>query len=103
MDAASTMQSDQSCRRFCVNEGEALVGFIEYYEFEHVAIVTHTEVRRELEGRGRGSEVARQAVAYFWREGKQIVPVCGFFAHFLRKHPEYADMVSPESRRIFNI
>jgi uncharacterized protein len=95
-------KADDSCRFELKDKGVA-IGFIEYYPFEHIAIVTHTEVKPALEGKGQGSELARQAVAYFQSEGKQIVPICGFFAHFLRKHPEYVNMVTPASRRIFNI
>ncbi|MGV3742112.1 MAG: GNAT family N-acetyltransferase [Burkholderiaceae bacterium] len=95
-------QTDES-RRFYLKDEEATIGFIEYYAFAHVAIVTHTEVNPALEGKGHGTELARQAVAYFQSEGKQLVPICGFFAHFLRKHPEYADTVTPASRHIFNI
>lgn len=89
--------------RFHLMDQDAIVGFIEYYQYDRIVIVTHTEVRTELEGKGRGSELARRAVAYFREEGRQIVPICGFFAQFLRKNPEYADAATPESRRIFNI
>jgi uncharacterized protein len=89
--------------RFHLMDKDAIVGFIEYYQYDRIVIVTHTEVHPELEGKGRGSELARRAVANFREEGRQIVPICGFFAQFLRKHPEYADAATPESRRIFNI
>jgi uncharacterized protein len=94
---------DDSCQRFYLKNADATIGFIEYYPFGRVVIVTHTEVSPELEGKGHGSELARQAVNYFQSDGKQIVPICGFFAQFLRKHAEYKDVVTPESRRIFNI
>jgi uncharacterized protein len=103
----TTQEDDTSdgdaCRRFHLMDEDVIIGFIEYYPYDHIVIVTHTEVRTELEGKGRGSELAREVVAHFQREGKKVVPICGFFAQFLRKHPEYINVVTPESRRIFNI
>lgn len=103
MDTASDLQSDDGRKRFFLNQGDTVIGFIEYYAFERIAIVTHTEISQQTEGKGHGSELARQALAYFRNDGRMVVPICGFFAHFLRKHPEHADMVTPESRRIFRI
>jgi uncharacterized protein len=78
-------------------------GFVEYYLFNHVVIVTHTEVDPRWEGKGYGSRLARQALDYFRSENKQVVPICGFFAHQIRRYPEYADLVTLECRRIFNL
>lgn len=103
MNAASALHSNDARKRFFLKDSEAVIGFVEYYGFERIAIVTHTEICRAAEGKGQGSELARQALAYFRNEGRKVVPVCGFFAHFLRKHPEHADSVTPESRRIFKI
>jgi predicted GNAT family acetyltransferase len=77
------------------------IGFIEYSLYGCVAIVTHTEIDPRCEGRGYGSELARQASAFFRSEGWQVVPVCGFFARYLRTHPEDAQLLTPASRRIF--
>jgi predicted GNAT family acetyltransferase len=77
------------------------IGFIEYSLYGCVAIVTHTEIDPRCEGRGYGSELARQASAFFRSEGWQVVPVCGFFARYLRAHPEDAQLLTPASRRIF--
>jgi predicted GNAT family acetyltransferase len=89
--------------RFEFTEQGKSIGFIEYYAFEHIAIIVHTEVNSALEGKGHGSRVAQHALEYMRGQQKQVVPICGFFAHFLRKHPEYTELVTPESRRIFKI
>lgn len=78
-------------------------GFIEYYAFGKVAIVTHTEVDPGLKGGGHGSRLAAQALAFFREQDCQVVPVCAFFAHFIRKNPEYVNIATPESRRIFDL
>jgi predicted GNAT family acetyltransferase len=78
-------------------------GYVEYYLFNHVVIVTHTEIDPRWEGNGYGSRLARQALDYFSSESKHVVPVCGFFAHQIRRHPEYANLVTMECRRIFDL
>ena len=35
--------------------------------------------------------------------GLKAIPVCQFIAGYIRKHTEYADLVSEESRRAFHI
>jgi predicted GNAT family acetyltransferase len=84
-------------------ENEQLVGFIEYYLFDKVVIVTHTEIDSAMEGKGLGSQLASHALQFFSGQAKQIVPICGFFAKYLRKNPQFACLVTPESRKIFNI
>lgn len=101
MSDAINEQSEM--RRYELTVDGCVSGFIEYYPFDHVVIVTHTEVNAQIEGSGHGSELARQALEFFRNEKKQVVPVCGFFAHYIRKHPDYVGLVTPESRRIFNI
>lgn len=102
MDNAASDELSAMQRYELIVDGR-LSGFVEYYPFEHVAIVTHTEVDAQLEGKGHGSELARQALEYFREEGKQVVPICGFFARYVRTHPAYAEIVTPASRHIFDI
>lgn len=77
-------------------------GFVEYYLFDGIAIVTHTQIHPGHEGKGRGAELVRQTLDYLRSLHKRVVPVCGFFAHQMRSHPGYADLLTPECRRIFN-
>jgi uncharacterized protein len=93
---------DTPCRYELMVHGRR-TGFIEYSLYGRTAIVTHTEIDPQCEGRGYGSELARQAAAFFRNEGWQVVPVCGFFARYLRTHPDDAALATPASRRIFGI
>jgi uncharacterized protein len=102
MDNATSDELSAMQRYELIVEGRPR-GFIEYYPFDQVAIVTHTEVDAQLEGKGHGSELVRQALEYFRAEGKQVVPICGFFARYVRMHQSYADIVTPASRYIFDI
>lgn len=94
---------DEAPERYTVTVAAQAVGFIEYYRFDWIAIVTHTEILAGSHGRGLGSRVACCALEFFRSEGKQVVPVCGFFAQYIRSNPEHADLVSPAARQVFHI
>jgi predicted GNAT family acetyltransferase len=55
---------------------------------------THTEVPKELGGRGIGSQLAKGALDQVRERRLQVVPLCPFIKAYIEKHPEYADMVS---------
>jgi predicted GNAT family acetyltransferase len=92
-----------AAQRLTLQSAGSSIAFVEYYLFGRVAIVTHTEVDPAHEGKGHGSEMARQALAHFRRQQWHVVPVCGFFAEQIRRRPQYLDLVTPQSRRIFGL
>ncbi len=61
-------------------------------------MVTETIVPIPLEGRGIASRMARHVLADVKGRGLVILPVCPFFAAYLKKHPEWADVVHPTYR-----
>lgn len=65
------------------------------YRLKPDAIVfTHTEVPKELGGRGIGSQLAKGALDQARARGLRVVPVCPFIKAYIEKHPEYADLVT---------
>jgi predicted GNAT family acetyltransferase len=54
---------------------------------------THTEVPEELEGQGIAGQVVRFALDDARARGLQVVPRCPYVAGFIRRHPEYQDLV----------
>ncbi|OWK30791.1 GNAT family N-acetyltransferase [Sphingomonas mucosissima] len=64
------------------------------YQREGERIVfTHTVVPREIEGRGVGSKLIRAALDSARDQGLRVVAQCQFVAAFIRKHPEYRDLL----------
>ncbi|MCC2980089.1 MULTISPECIES: GNAT family N-acetyltransferase [unclassified Sphingomonas] len=56
-------------------------------------VFTHTVVPREIEGRGVGSKLIRAALDSARDQKLKVVPQCQFVAAFIRKHPEYRDLL----------
>ena len=55
----------------------------------------HTEVPEELEGRGVGSALVRGSLDHARREAWTVLPFCPFVHAYIRRHPEYVDLVDP--------
>ena len=59
-----------------------------------VVVITHTEVPDEVSGRGYGSTLVRGMLDQLRGRGVKVVPQCSFVAGFIRRHPDYKDMVA---------
>ena len=57
---------------------------------------THTEVPRELAGRGIGSRLVEKALADIDRQGLRLIPRCSFVAGYIRKNPRWERIVARE-------
>jgi predicted GNAT family acetyltransferase len=71
-------------------------GVVEYRDRRDQRILLHTNVT--LEGRGVGGALARSALDDIRARGMRALPKCPFFAAWIRRHPDYADLV-PDDRR----
>lgn len=81
--------------RFAIYVDDALAGFADYRPTprgEGRAFV-HTEIDPAFGGRGLAGTLVAQALASTRAEGLRIVPYCPFVAAWLKKHPEYDEIV----------
>jgi predicted GNAT family acetyltransferase len=69
------------------------VAFVVYRRMSSFVILVHTEVPKGLGGRGVGSELARQVLETVRRDGLKVVPQCPFIAAWMKKHPEFNDLL----------
>ena len=54
----------------------------------------HTEVPDTLAGRGIGSALARAVLDDIRRRELRVVPECEFIAGYIKRHPDFADLVA---------
>lgn len=66
--------------------------FATYKRADGVLTILHTEVPKELNGRGIGSKLARGVLDSARTQGLKVKPLCPFVASYMDKHPEYADL-----------
>ena len=72
---------------------EGKTAFIEYKLLPGVMKVLHTEVPKELEGRGLAGTMTRFALKHIEEHNLQLMPLCPYMRAFLKKNPEYQRLV----------
>jgi predicted GNAT family acetyltransferase len=99
----ATFQDNPSAHRFEALMDGNVAAFAEYNVLKNGLLFTHTEVLSQHEGKGLGSKLAKFALDEVRARGVQAIPVCPFISGYIRKHPEYLDIVAEQSRRAFRI
>jgi predicted GNAT family acetyltransferase len=67
----------------------------EYNLLSHAIMFTHTEVPEAHEGKGIGTQLIEFALASARTRGLQVIPICHFFAAYMKKHGEVQDLLTP--------
>ena len=89
-------------RRFEIDLGDS-VAIAEYNLPNGMIMFTHTEVPPEHEGKGIGSALIRAGLAAARERGLKVIPICPFFAAYMKKHEEVQDLLDDSWRRRFGL
>ncbi len=71
-----------------------LAGLATYVLSGQTMTIPHTEVQSRFEGQGLGARLARFVLDDARQRGLRVVPRCPFIAAYIKRHPEYADLVA---------
>jgi predicted GNAT family acetyltransferase len=88
------VRHDEAAARFVVETPDG-PAFAAYQRARGLIVFTHTEVPEVLEGHGIGNRLAQAALDWARQEGVPVMPLCPFFAAYIRRHPAYRDLVLP--------
>jgi predicted GNAT family acetyltransferase len=102
LEALELRNAPDAQRYEAVLDGE-VVGLAEYRASHDVLLFTHTEVDPALEGRGVGQRLVRFALDDTRARGLKAAPLCPFVSAFIRRHPDYLDLVPEEHRRALGV
>lgn len=69
--------------------------FAEYRLKPGQIVLPHTVTPPAFEGKGVAGALARHAFGYARANGLKVVPTCPFMSAWVRKHPEFQDVVDP--------
>jgi uncharacterized protein len=74
-------------------ERDGRVAYLEYNLTGKVLQLIHTEVPEALRGRGMASALAESALQWAREHEVKVDVICPSVAAYLKKHPEYSDLV----------
>jgi uncharacterized protein len=89
-------RDDPDNYRFIAEDGDTVAGQAIYMKRGGRRLFVHTEVDEEYGGKGVGSGIVKCALDQMLASDTTIVPLCPFFARYIRDHPEYSDLVDTE-------
>ncbi|HJU08376.1 MAG TPA: GNAT family N-acetyltransferase [Rhodanobacteraceae bacterium] len=67
---------------------------LQYRLRDGVMTIVHTGVPEEIGGRGVAAALTRVALETARANGWKVVPACAYAEAFMRRHREYADLLS---------
>ena len=74
--------------------GDQLAGFVTYHLAPGRLVLIHTQTDDALQGQGIAGRLAVGALDDARAHGWAVTPRCPFVADYIRRHPEYADLVA---------
>ena len=89
---------NEAAHRFEVPLGDKIAK-IDYIQSNGKLNLVHTEVPKKFEGQGIGKKLVKAALDYAQETNLKVIPSCPFVAAYIRRHPEYLEIVPPEYRK----
>ena len=87
------VENNPQASRFEATLDGQLVAVAQYERTGNQIIFTHTIVAEAAEGYGVGGKLVKFALDQARAEALVVVPQCPFVQSYLRRHPEYGDLV----------
>ena len=93
-DATLEVRDAPHAGRYELVRDQEVVGFASYRLMEGRLVVPHVEVDPSWEGHGYGGRLVQGMLDDVRRRDLKVTPLCGFAASWIRRHPEYRDLVA---------
>ena len=93
------IENNESTHRWEARVGE-FVAFTSYRRNEDTIHFLKTRVPPELEGQGIAGRLVKTALDDARAQHLTVVPICRFVTVYIRRHPEYRDLVYPDFRHL---
>lgn len=87
------VRHDENEKKFFVHSDGHEAHMTYRYQDDSTVVYKHTYVPPELRGGGLAGKIVRTALEWARTENLKVVPTCSFVEGFVRKHPEYQDIV----------
>jgi len=98
-----TIRDNAAKHRFEADLGDGSMAIAEYNLLSGKIVFTHTEVPTAHEGQGIGSALIRYALRSSRERGLQVIPICPFFAAYIKHHEEEQDLLDTSYRKALGL
>ncbi len=98
MSSPLSVVHNVSLRRFEDQTGDAPLSFLSYTFEGDCVVFDHTFVPDELRGQGIAAKLARAALEESRQRRWKVIPRCSYVAAFIKRNPQFADLVATEAR-----
>jgi predicted GNAT family acetyltransferase len=112
MDSAATdapvVTDNPAASRYELHVGNELAGFVTYQlggddGDDKVISFLHTEIEPAFQGAHLATHLARFSLDDARARGLAVLPFCPYIASWIKKHPDYADLVPQANRADFGL
>jgi hypothetical protein len=109
MDSAATdapvVANNPAASRYELHVGSELAGVVTYLLREHGTVLSllHTEVTPAFQGAHLATHLARFILDDARERGLAVLPFCPYIGSWIKKHPEYTDLVPADRRAEFGL
>jgi len=102
---APVVTDNPSASRYELHVGADLAGLVEYKLGHQDSVISflHTEVGDAFQGQGLAGQLARHVLDDARKRGLSVLPFCPYINSWIKKHPEYTDLVPAERRGDFGL
>lgn len=90
------IKNNEASQRFEVLLDDGEYAFIDYRWYKKDLALMHTVVPEDKQNMGIASQLAKYALEYAKAKKLKIMVYCPYVAAYLKKHPEYNDLVDKE-------
>lgn len=89
--------------RYVISIGAEQVGVMEYQRDGETLALLHAETDPAHSGKGLAGELTRVVLDEARARGDAVLPLCPYVSAWIRKHPEYTDLVPLNERSQFGL
>lgn len=95
----TSVTHDAAAGRYDIALDGRNIGHASYRPAGDAVRIVHTEIARQYEGRGLAGVLAKSMLDDLRKRQIAVIPVCSYIVTYIRRHPEYADLVPEDVRK----